>query len=108
MDQSLERLVSPLWSFLLLFWLNSHLELTHMEAHHIYLLALASKTHARGSPRRGTLHYSSGRRWLTLTVQVLCLETLLVFHVNQVIQHLFSSKFPTTLFFPNLFIFLIK
>ena len=27
--------------------------------------AWASKTHARGSPRRGTLHYSSGRRWPT-------------------------------------------
>ena len=26
-----------------------------VEAHHVYLLALASKTHARGSPRRGTL-----------------------------------------------------
>ena len=35
-----------------------------MEAHHVYLLALASKTHVRGSPRRGTLHYSSGRWWL--------------------------------------------
>ena len=25
--------------------------------------ALASKTHARGSPRRGTLRYSSGCQW---------------------------------------------
>ena len=33
------------------------------EAHHVYLFALASKTHARGSPRRGTLHYSSRRLW---------------------------------------------
>ena len=34
-----------------------------VEARHVYLLALASKTHARGSPRRGTLYYSNGRRW---------------------------------------------
>ena len=61
MGQSLERLVSPVWSFLpLLFRLNSHLE---CEAHHVYLLALASKTHARGSPTRGTLHYSNGHQW---------------------------------------------
>ena len=26
----------------------------------------------------------------------------IVFHVNQVIQPLFSTNFPTTLFFPNL------
>ena len=34
-----------------------------MEARQVYLLALASKIHARGSPRWGTLCYSSGRRW---------------------------------------------
>ena len=34
-----------------------------VEARHVYLLALASKTHARGSPRRGTLRYSSRCRW---------------------------------------------
>ena len=33
------------------------------EAHRVFLFALASKTHMRGSPRRGTLHYSSRRRW---------------------------------------------
>ena len=33
------------------------------EAHHVYLLALAAKTHAKESLRRGTLRYSSGRRW---------------------------------------------
>ena len=33
-----------------------------VEALWVYLLALASKTHVRGSPRRGTLHYSSGRQ----------------------------------------------
>ena len=35
------------------------------EAHRVYLFALASKTHVRGTPRRGTLRYSSGRRWRT-------------------------------------------
>ena len=35
----------------------------YAEAHWVYLLALASKTHTRGSPRWGTLHYSSGHRW---------------------------------------------
>ena len=33
------------------------------EALRVYLLAWASKTHVSGSPRRGTLHYSSGRWW---------------------------------------------
>ena len=32
-------------------------------AHHVYLLVLDSKSHARGSPRVGSLCYSSGRRW---------------------------------------------
>ena len=29
----------------------------------VYLFARASKTHERGSPRRGTLRYSNGRWW---------------------------------------------
>ena len=33
------------------------------EAHHVYLLAPASKIHERGSPRWGTLRYSNGRQW---------------------------------------------
>ena len=33
------------------------------EALHVYLFAQASKTHARGSPRQGTLRYSSGSLW---------------------------------------------
>ena len=80
-----------------------------IEARRVYLFAWASKTQARGSPRWGTLRYSRGHLRPTETVQAPCLGTLLVFHVNQVIQHLFSTKFPTTLFFPNLsFIFLNK
>ena len=33
------------------------------EALHVYLFAQASKTQARGSPRLGSLHYSSGHLW---------------------------------------------
>ena len=35
------------------------------EALRVYLFAQASKTHARGSPRQGTLRYSSGCQWPT-------------------------------------------
>ena len=42
------------------------------------------------------------------TVQVPCLRALLALYVNQGIQPLSSSKYSTTLFFLNLFIFLIK
>ena len=72
------------------------------EAHDVYLLAPASKIHERGSPRRGTLRYSNGRRWPNVDGASSLSGILLVFHVNQVIQPLFSTKFPTTLFFPNL------
>ena len=34
-----------------------------MGARHVYLLALASKIHERGSPRRGTLRYSNRCWW---------------------------------------------
>ena len=44
------------------------------EAHRVYLLAWASETHARGSPRQGTLCYSSGRLWPNIDRQVPCLE----------------------------------
>ena len=40
---------------------------------------------------------------LMYMAQVPCLGTLLVFHVNQVIQSLFSTNFPTILFLPSLF-----
>ena len=33
------------------------------EALRVYLFAQASKTHARRSPRQGTLRYSSGSLW---------------------------------------------
>ena len=44
----------------------------------------------------------AGAGGLTQVVQTPCLGTLLLFHENQVIQPLFSTNFPTTLFFPNL------
>ena len=79
------------------------------EAHWVYLLARASETHARGSPRWGTLRYSSGHLWSSLDGASSLSETLLVFHVNQVNQLLSSTHFSTTPFFPNLIlIFLIK
>ena len=61
MDQFLERLVSPVSSFRsLLFRL---IPIWSTEARRVYLFAQASKTHARGSPRWGTLRYSNGHLW---------------------------------------------
>ena len=75
------------------------------EAHRVYLLARASETHARGNQRRGTLCYSSGGLWPKVDSASSMSGTLLVFHVNQVNQPLFSTHFPTTLFFPNLILY---
>ena len=58
------------------------------ETHHVYLFAWASKTHARGSPRWGTLHYSSGHLWPYVDGISLLSEALLAFYVNQGIQPL--------------------
>ena len=62
MDQFLERLASPMSSILSysIFRLIPHLGI---ETSRVYLFARASKTHARGSLRQGTLHYSSGHLW---------------------------------------------
>ena len=53
---------SPVSSFLSysIFWL---IPIWGIEASHVYLFAWGSKTHARGSPRWGTLHYSSRGLW---------------------------------------------
>ena len=72
------------------------------EAHQVYLLAQASETHARGSPRRGTLRYSSGCLWPNIDGASSLSGTLLVFYVKQFNQPLFSTHFPTTLVSPNL------
>ena len=68
MGQSLERLVFPVSNLSLSFSLSLPLLLRlipiwGVEAHHVYLLALASKIHERGSPRRGTLRYSNRHQW---------------------------------------------
>ena len=68
------------------------------EALCIQFSAWASKTHARGSPRRGTIHYSSGHLWPTWTEQVSCLVILLAFCANQGISSLFLSSIFLTVF----------
>ena len=68
MGQSLERLVSPVSNLSLFLSFSLSLPLLfrlipmNVEAHRVYLFALASKTDARESPRRGTLRYPSGCR----------------------------------------------
>ena len=62
-----------------------------VEAHHVYFLVPASKIHKRESPRRGTLRYSNGRQWPNVDGASSLSGTLLAFHVNQVIQPLFST-----------------
>ena len=57
----------------------------------------------RESPRWGTLQYSNGRQWPNVDCASSLSGTLLAFQVNQVIQPLFSTKFPTILFLPNLY-----
>ena len=61
MGQLLERLVSPVSSFLC--FIFRLIPIWSTEARHVYLFPRASKTHMRGSPRRGTLCYSSGHLW---------------------------------------------
>ena len=73
-----------------------------MEAHQVYLLASASKIHKRGSPRWGTPAIKEDTGGLTEMMQVPCLGTLLVLHINQVIQPLFATKFSYYTIFPNL------
>ena len=67
MGQSLGRLVSPVSTLSLSFSLSLPLLFRLIpwsaEALRVYLLAPASKTHVRASPRQGTLRYSSGRLW---------------------------------------------
>ena len=68
-----------------IFWL---IPVWSIEASRIYLFARASKTHTRGSPRRGTLRYSSRRQWPYVDGVSLLSEALLAFYVNQGIQPL--------------------
>ena len=87
MNQFLRNLASPVSSFLSysIFWL---IPIWSIEAHHVYLFAWAYKTHSRGSPRWGTLCYSSGRLWPYTDGVSLLSEALLAFYVNQGIQPL--------------------
>ena len=67
------------------FWL---IPVWSIEAHRVYLFAWASKTLARGSPRQGTLRYSSRRLRPYVDGVSLLSEALLAFYVNQGIQPL--------------------
>ena len=95
-DQFLERLASPVSSFLSysIFWLIPG---WGRETHHVYLFAWASKTHMRASPRQGTLHYSRGCLWAYADGESLLSEALLAFYVNQGIQPLFLFYFLSSL-----------
>ena len=77
------------------------------EAHHVYLLALAAKIHAKGSLRRGTLRYSSGRRWPNVDGANLLSRGFIGFPRKPSYSASFSPpKFPTVLFLPNLVLYL--
>ena len=73
----------------------------------MYLLALASKTHAKGSLRWGTLRYSSGRRWPNVDGANLLSRGFIAFPHKPSYSASFSPpKFPTILFLPNLILYL--
>ena len=78
------------------------------EARHVYLLSLAAKIHAKGSLRRGTLRYSSGRRWPNVDVDGanLLSRGFIGFPREPSYSASFSPpKFPTILFLPNLILY---
>ena len=58
-----------------------------------------------GAQGRAPSAIQVGAGGLMQMVQVPCLITLLVFHINQVIQPLFSTNFPTIQFLLNLFLY---
>ena len=72
------------------------------EALRVYLFARASKTHARGSPRRSTLCYSSGRLWPNIDGASFLSWDLISFPYKPRNISLFSPLFFTTFFFSNL------
>ena len=79
------------------------------EAHHVYLLALAAKIHAKGSLRRGTLRYSSGRRWPNVDGANLLSRGFIGFPHKPSYSASFSPpKFPTILFLPNLILYFLN
>ena len=94
---------SPCRSFLPFFgWIP----IWSVEAHHVYLLALAAKIHAKGSLRRGTLWYSSGRWWPNEDGAKLLSQGFIGFPCKPSYSASFSlPKFPTILFLPNLILY---
>ena len=101
MNQFLRNLASPVSFFLSysVFWL---IAFWSIEAHRVYLFAWASKTHARGSPRRGTLCYSSGRLWPYVDSGSFLTEAFLAFYANQGIQPLSLLYSLNCKLFPSL------
>ena len=90
---------SPCRSFLPFFgWIP----IWGVEARHVYLLALAAKIHAKGSLRRGTLRYSSGRRWPNVDGANLLSRGFIGFPRKPSYSASFSPpNFPTILFLPK-------
>ena len=101
MNQFLRNLASPVSFFLSysVFWL---IPFWSIEAHRVYLFAWASKTHARGSPRRGTLCYSSGCLWPYVDSGSFLTEAFLAFYANQGIQPLSLLYSLNCKLFPSL------
>ena len=101
MNQFLRNLASPVSFFLSysVFWL---IPFWSIEAHRVYLFAWASKAHARGSPRRGTLCYSSGRLWPYVESGSFLTEAFLAFYANQGIQPLSLLYSLNCKLFPSL------
>ena len=79
-------------SFSLLFTITSGwISTWSAEARQVYLLGLAVKTRMKGSLRRGTLRYSSGRRWPNVGGANSLSGILLAVRENQAIHHSSST-----------------
>ena len=101
----LHRCWAPPCHFLLPF--SSWIPIWSVEARHVYLLALASRIHARGSPRWGTLCYSSGCRRPNVDGANLLSWGFISFLCKPSYSASFSPPiFPTTLSISNLSLYL--
>ena len=77
------------------------------EARQVYLLALDSKIHVRGSPRRGTPRYASGRQWPNVDGANLLSRGFISFPCKPSYSASSSPPiFPTTLSVSNLSLYL--